>query len=484
MNKAKCIVGVGQSVPAPQGVADYGLERVRWLSFDVLEPRAVIPTVVTRESGPGAGAGRDSPAVPRQAFTVAPLLSIVKCCASPVAGGAGARASPGGPVVPPPPPRIDAAGLSLPGYAPGYKDRNQDSALLLDAFLSNRQQLLAVCDGHGPEGHRVSAFVRANLPFTLLSALLENSNASASPSAASSSSPSSSPSSAPSISDASRQGSSTAEAAAGAGASGASGGNGGNGGAQGPIQRALVSAVASLDAQLASSGIDVVDSGTTAALCYVAGRRLTAAWVGDSRLLLGLPAKGGGGRGGGGSSGSDNDSSGGGGGVSRGGGEGWGGGGGAGWRVAWSSTDHKPELPEERERIAAAGGRVEQSIGRNGPVGPYRVWFKDQPYPGLAMSRALGDLPGRRIGITAAPSLASLRLPDSGPALLVLASDGVWELLGNEQVLQLAAGAGSAAEAASRVVQQSRRAWVKEYGGSYIDDITAIVVRFDMPAHD
>ncbi len=98
------------------------------------------------------------------------------------------------------------------------------------------------------------------------------------------------------------------------------------------------------------------------------------------------------------------------------------------------------------------------------------------------MSRALGDLPGRHIGVTANPSCASLRLPDTGPAVLVLASDGVWELLSNEQVLDVAANAGSAAEAASRLVHQSRRAWVKEYGGSYVDDITALVMRFDMPA--
>lgn len=100
------------------------------------------------------------------------------------------------------------------------------------------------------------------------------------------------------------------------------------------------------------------------------------------------------------------------------------------------------------------------------------------------MSRALGDRPGRQIGITCTPSCASMRLPDRGPAVLVLASDGVWDLLSNEQVLALAAGAGSAAEAASRIAQQSRRAWVKEYGGSYVDDITAVVMRFDMPPQE
>ncbi|PNG99421.1 putative protein phosphatase 2C 61, partial [Tetrabaena socialis] len=323
-------------------------------------------------------------------------------------------------VVPASPTSVDAAGVSLPGYAPGYKDQNQDSALLLDAFLSSRQQLLAVMDGHGPEGHRVSAFVRQNLPFTLLNQLV------------------------------------------------AGGGGGGNGGDETdrsgdngrPVQRAMQRTVASLDAQLAGSGIDVASSGTTAVLCHVHGRQLTAAWVGDSRAVLGLPeagagASGTGGRGGGGSvrwggeqrgaavgassegsaalaraGGSpappDQRAA-----ASRGGG-GDGRGGGMGWRVAWSSTDHKPEAPGELERIEAAGGRVARSMGPRGPVGPFRVWFKNEDQFGLAMSRALGDLPGRQLGVTATPSTASLQLPaGDGPAVLVLASDGVWELLDN-----------------------------------------------------
>ncbi|GIL67649.1 hypothetical protein Vafri_20980 [Volvox africanus] len=227
------------------------------------------------------------------------------------------------------------------------------------------------------------------------------------------------------------------------------------------------------------------------ALCHVHGRLLTAAWVGDSRMLLGLPARAR-------TSASPDEAR-----ISssatvvpRDGkltattaaSESAGGlephrnssGGGSAWRVAWSSTDHKPELSGEAMRIKAAGGRVARSVGRQGPVGPYRVWFQEQAYPGLAMSRALGDLPGRDIGITCTPSCASIRLPDNGPAVLVLASDGVWELLSNEQVLELATETGSANEAANRVVQQSRRAWVKEYGGSYVDDITAVVMRFGM----
>jgi hypothetical protein len=52
-------------------------------------------------------------------------------------------------------------------------------------------------------------------------------------------------------------------------------------------------------------------------------------------------------------------------------------------------------------RITASGGRVAQIYGQ----GPYRVWFQDIDYPGLAMSRAFGDQPCRRIGVTCAPQV-------------------------------------------------------------------------------
>lgn len=35
--------------------------------------------------------------------------------------------------------------------------------------------------------------------------------------------------------------------------------------------------------------------------------------------------------------------------------------------------------------------------------GPYRVWLKTQNYPGLAMSRSIGDLVAASIGVTCEP---------------------------------------------------------------------------------
>ena len=77
------------------------------------------------------------------------------------------------------------------------------------------------------------------------------------------------------------------------------------------------------------------------------------------------------------------------------------------------SRDHKPELKDELERITANNGRVEkytsiiqlfklnQGFGMN--FGPYRVWLKTENFPGLAMSRSIGDFVASTVGVISEP---------------------------------------------------------------------------------
>ena len=76
--------------------------------------------------------------------------------------------------------------------------------------------------------------------------------------------------------------------------------------------------------------------------------------------------------------------------------------------MAWFSKmltrDHKPDDPDERERITAMNGRIESYKGRYGEnVGPARVWLKTEQYPGLAMSRSIGDACAHSVGVSALP---------------------------------------------------------------------------------
>ena len=56
------------------------------------------------------------------------------------------------------------------------------------------------------------------------------------------------------------------------------------------------------------------------------------------------------------------------------------------------TKDHKPDLPAEKARIEAKGGRVFAVEYDDGVDGPMRVWLGNMDVPGLAMSRSLGDV--------------------------------------------------------------------------------------------
>jgi hypothetical protein len=62
------------------------------------------------------------------------------------------------------------------------------------------------------------------------------------------------------------------------------------------------------------------------------------------------------------------------------------------WSVVPLSRDHKPSDPDEAKKIIEKNGRVESYRDSEGrPIGPLRVWLKNENYPGLAMTRSMGD---------------------------------------------------------------------------------------------
>ena len=69
------------------------------------------------------------------------------------------------------------------------------------------------------------------------------------------------------------------------------------------------------------------------------------------------------------------------------------------------SRDHKPELTTEKERILSLGGRVDRYENNGTFIGPYRVWCGQEAYPGIAMSRSIGDLIASSVGVICEPGL-------------------------------------------------------------------------------
>lgn len=73
------------------------------------------------------------------------------------------------------------------------------------------------------------------------------------------------------------------------------------------------------------------------------------------------------------------------------------------------TIDHKPTLPMEKKRIIQSGGEVRKLEGDI----PHRVFVKGRAFPGLAMSRACGDLIANSVGVSCEPDVAEFEINDT-----------------------------------------------------------------------
>jgi serine/threonine protein phosphatase PrpC len=137
------------------------------------------------------------------------------------------------------------------------------------------------------------------------------------------------------------------------------------------------------------------------------------------------------------------------------------------------TRDHKPDLKDEKARILKAGGRVVFDGYAN-----HRVYAKNGRYPGLNMSRCLGDLLGHAdAGCSAEPEISAIALTPQDEILL-LCSDGVWEFITPQDAVEIV-GAYSkekAMDAANDLAKQAWDRWIHEEGGAVVDDITVVLI--------
>eukprot|EP00298_Acanthocystis_sp_HF-20_P011032 c19191_g1_i1.p1 GENE.c19191_g1_i1~~c19191_g1_i1.p1 ORF type:complete len:359 (+),score=142.78 c19191_g1_i1:47-1078(+) len=187
--------------------------------------------------------------------------------------------------------------------------------------------------------------------------------------------------------------------------------------------------------------IDTSCSGTTAVLCLRHNNQLYVSNAGDSRCVLGSIN----------STGSI---------VSK-----------------QLSYDHKPDHPEERKRIELSGGRVDTIRGpRNEPLGPARVWLGQELYPGLAMSRSIGDSIAHQAGCTAEPDIIEHTINIDSDKFIILASDGVWEFISSQEAVEIVSKCETPQIAADLLTSCALSKWRQEE--EICDDITAVIVFF------
>jgi len=140
------------------------------------------------------------------------------------------------------------------------------------------------------------------------------------------------------------------------------------------------------------------------------------------------------------------------------------------------TLDHKLSIPEERARIEAAGGVVRKLYPDDEAE---RVFERNKQYPGLAMSRAIGDTAGAAIGVSSSPDVTVLHV-DNDARFLLMCSDGVWEFISSQEAVELVAEClkskpEGVQEAVDCLAAEAQRRWL-EQEATAVDDITAICV--------
>lgn len=207
------------------------------------------------------------------------------------------------------------------------------------------------------------------------------------------------------------------------------------------IQVALTDALQNVEkAVLSNPSIDTEFSGTTAVVSVIRENLVVVGNVGDSRITRGFVS-------------------------------------GSGDAVSVGcesvSIDHKPDRPDEKARIVASGGRVFAVEYDDGIDGPPRVWLGHMDVPGLAMSRSLGDAVAHTAGVISEPEFFT-RFLDENDRCLVIATDGLWEFMSNEEVMEMALSQTDPKAAVDLLIMEANRRWMKEE--QVIDDTTVIVV--------
>jgi serine/threonine protein phosphatase PrpC len=244
-------------------------------------------------------------------------------------------------------------------------------------------------------------------------------------------------------------------------------------------QQLLEAAFECAGAGILSSGLELRESGSTAVVCHVEPGRVTAAWCGDSRAVLGLHVE-------------RPDV-------------------GPALLVHPLTEDHRPDRPLERARVEAAGGQVVQlshdSAGN--PLGPFRLCGSNlYMAPRPMVSRAFGDTNAVEWGLTHTPDLVSVEFPvaassggsdsatpsstmpaqaaanssDTGNAseagqrhVLILGSDGFFDTTSMVDACVTALEYPTALEAAQALTDGALRRWAVETQGVRCDDITVVV---------
>uniref|UniRef100_M4BCA0 protein-serine/threonine phosphatase n=1 Tax=Hyaloperonospora arabidopsidis (strain Emoy2) TaxID=559515 RepID=M4BCA0_HYAAE len=158
------------------------------------------------------------------------------------------------------------------------------------------------------------------------------------------------------------------------------------------------------------------------------------------------------------------------------------------------SIDQTPFRQDERVRVKKCGARIltvdqveglepihenwglslGDEIDENGD--PPRIWHPYGQYPGTAFTRSIGDLVSEELGVTAEPEILCKGL-NPHDKFIVVASDGVFEFLTSQNVVDIVKQFENPSEACHALVEEAYNRWLQFEVRT--DDITAICIFLD-----
>ncbi|CBI26154.3 unnamed protein product, partial [Vitis vinifera] len=152
------------------------------------------------------------------------------------------------------------------------------------------------------------------------------------------------------------------------------------------------------------------------------------------------------------------------------------------------SYDQTPFRKDEYDRVKLCGARVlsvDQVEGLKDPdiqtwgdeetegSDPPRLWVQNGMYPGTAFTRSVGDGTAEKIGVIAVPEVSMIELA-SNHLFFVVASDGVFEFLSSQTVVEMVARYPDPRDACAAIAGESYKLWLEHENRT--DDITIIIV--------
>ena len=152
------------------------------------------------------------------------------------------------------------------------------------------------------------------------------------------------------------------------------------------------------------------------------------------------------------------------------------------WTHEILSVIHKPDIPSEKERIISNGGVIHPYYDEYGIYeGPDRVYIKGKTYPGLSLSRSIGDLESEKIGIISEPDIIYKKL-DSTNKYIVMGSDGLFDVIKPYDIRRIVNPffiRNDPEGACNALMKTASKNWDKS--GYERDDITIIVAFMGKP---